>query len=184
MQHAGIAAVVDVVTGHVAQRAVLPVAGDGAVNDGRVVRAHARVIGAEPRHDPGAKALDDDVGSRSQVHEGLHALGLLQIQLEAALVAVDEIENRGDARLVVGPALTRIVARARVFDLDDVRAHVRQVQTAHGAGEEPGQIQNADVGERLTAHGESGQRRCRSQPDFCSSASSSGSALNRSATRP
>ncbi len=40
-----------------------------------------------------------------------------------------------------------------VLDLDDIGTHVRQVQTAHGPGEKPGQIENANVGERFSRNG-------------------------------
>jgi hypothetical protein len=82
----------------------------------------------------------------------LHAVGLLEIELQAALVAIDLAEYGRESRLVAGPAMAGIVTRARVFDLNDIGTHVGQVHAAHGTGQQPGQVEDTNSAERLTAH--------------------------------
>ena len=93
-EHAGQGQVVGVVTGAVAPRPVLPVAGDRDQHEARVARAQYVPAEAEARHHPRPEALDDDVVRVAEPEEDVTPRGLLEIEDQAALVAVDRAEER------------------------------------------------------------------------------------------
>jgi hypothetical protein len=130
--------------------AVLAVAADGAEDEARIDRGKRRVADAELVHDAGAETLDDDVRRQSQSAEHGDALGLLQVEAQRALVAVDELEEgAGFAR--PGAHRTGVVALAGVLDLDDVGAEVGEVLGGDGARQQPGEVEHAQAGKRLAA---------------------------------
>ena len=73
IQHAGVAEVIDVVPGRQRARTGLSVAGERAVHDARIDRAHGVVIDAKRRDDSGTEAFDDDVGVARERHERARA---------------------------------------------------------------------------------------------------------------
>ncbi|MEK7859941.1 MAG: hypothetical protein AAB284_01135, partial [Chloroflexota bacterium] len=104
----------------------LPPAADRRV-DKPVVRLEEGGGGeAEVGHRPGAEVLDDDVGASRQAPEELLPLVGLEVEGEAALVAVEPDEL---AALAVehGREAPRQVAGAGLFDLDAVGAEVGEL---------------------------------------------------------
>ncbi len=74
--------------------------------------------------------MNQDVGIRHQLLQNLEALGLRDVERDAAFVGV-EIEEQSaflGMRDIAGkrPARARAIAGAGPFDLDDLGAHVRQ----------------------------------------------------------
>src|SRR6185295_9625409 len=69
----------------------------------------------------------------------------LQVQADAALVAVDRQEVAADAVDERWPPEARVVAARRRFDLHDGRAHVAEHHRAEGPGENAREIEYEDV---------------------------------------
>ena len=152
VEHAGVAEVVDVVTGTQGVGAGLAIAGDAAQHDARVALGQHLVAEAEARHHARAKAFDDDVGGLDQAQEQRAPFGLLEVQAQAALVAVDDLVE--PARVAAHRAHgARVVAGAGVFDLDDVGAVIGQMLGGQGAGKEAGEIEDAHALEWRAARG-------------------------------
>src|SRR6266568_3792995 len=140
--------VVDVVSGAIRVRPVLPVAGDRAIHEARIDRGERVVARAEFRHGAGTEPLDQDFGAFCKPQEHLASLRLLQVEADRALVAIDQLEeNRTPPAR--GTHCAGIVSRFRVLDLDDIRPHVGEMQRRHGPWKEARQIEDADAGERL-----------------------------------
>ena len=87
-----------VYTRTVAIRAVLPEAGDAAVDDAGVHLPDRFVVDSEPVLDVGSIVLHDYVGVARQPEEDLLALRRFQIQRQAAFVAVQVLEIRSVAQ--------------------------------------------------------------------------------------
>src|SRR4029077_3733354 len=99
------------------------------------------------------------VGAHDQLLDDRDGLGLSQVEGEAALVAVDGQERRGHLALgprAVGELAARVVALARL-DLDHVGAEQPELVRPVGAGEIPGEIEDADPRERF-AHARTSSR--------------------------
>jgi hypothetical protein len=140
------------VAGAVAVRPVLAVAGDRAINDARVDCRYRLVADAQLVDDAGAKALDDDIRAGGEAHEGVDAGGLLEVQRQAALVAIDQLEI---ARLAVhGAGAACVVAGTGVLDLDHVGAEIAEVHGCQRSWQESAQIKDAKSVERGWAHAE------------------------------
>src|SRR5487761_1181083 len=143
---AGGSQVIEVVAGARGEGTVLPVTGDRAHDQPRIARVEGIPAKTEPGHDARAVAFDEHIGVLDQAEEEVAAQGRLEVQGEAALVAVDGVEQ--DALAVDkrwGPA--QVVATAGLLDLDHVRAHVGQEHGAEGAGQEAGQVEYSDAGQ-------------------------------------
>ena len=152
VEHASVAQVVDVVAGARRIRTGLAVAGDAAQHDARVARGQGLVAEAEARHHARTKAFDDHVGGFDQAQEQRAPFGVLEVQAQAALVAVDDLVE--PARVAAHRAHgARVVAGAGVFDLDDVGAVIGEVLGGQGAGEEAGEIEDAHALEWRAARG-------------------------------
>ena len=143
VSHAGVPAVVEVVPRPVAVGATLAVAGQAAVDDARIDSRHFVVAQTQSRHRAGAKTFDDHVGIVREAQEGPGAFGLLQVDLQAALVAVDDGAQRGRC----------MVARACVLDLHDIGAEVGQVLRAYRTGHQAREVQHAHAAQRRFADG-------------------------------
>ena len=88
--------------------------------------------------------------------------GCFQVEAQRTLVAVDELEEgAGLARFFVTWAAhaAGVVARTGVLDLDDVGAEVGEVLGGNGAGQQPGEVEHAQAGERLGAFSHTSWRR-------------------------
>ncbi len=99
-----------------------------------------------------AEVLDQHVGLLDQLLQHRLAFGLLGVQRQRALVAV---EHREVQRVDVGNVAqlrARDVARAGALDLDDVRTEPREQLGARRTGLDMGEVDDLDAGERLVAH--------------------------------
>ena len=158
-EHAVQAQVVLVVPGAVAVRAVLPVAGDRAVDERRVRLAQDLITHPELVEHPRAEALHEDVSRLGELDQRLPSPLVLEIQPDRALVAVERQVDGGagaERRLLVCAVVRRrpadVVALAGVLHLDHVGAEVGEQQGAEAARQQPGQVENLDVGKRTVAH--------------------------------
>ena len=138
----------EVVAGLVGHGAGAPVAGDGAIDDVRVDFLDVVVAEAHAGQGAGAEALDHHVGVSGEFFDDVQALFGLEIDGEAALVAVEGEELRAFAVPDGGP-LAGFVAVVGFFDFDDVGAHVGEVLSAKGAGQGAGKVNDLDVVQRL-----------------------------------
>src|SRR5207247_3198901 len=103
-------------------------------------------------HRSGPKVFEKDVALPDERPKDRLALRGLEVQGDALLVAVDGHEVRRLAAREGRPA-PRVVALPRLFDLDDLGAHVAQHHRAERPGEAAGEIQAADTGEWLVSSG-------------------------------
>ena len=93
-------------------------------DDARIALAHVLVADAEPLAYAGAERLHEHVGRRREREQPLAILGLLEIEHDALLAAVQVAEvNAG--RSVGRPDAPRRIA-VRRLDLDDLRAMIGQ----------------------------------------------------------
>jgi hypothetical protein len=111
-----------------------------------------RIVEAEPAGDTLAEVLHEDVGFLDQAIDDLARFGLLQIDSEAAFVAVVglEIEIRPIAEIdaaQLGHAAAGVAADA-FLDLDHIRAEVAEHGRAYRALLPDGPIDDADSLER------------------------------------
>src|SRR2546421_255156 len=81
-----------VVAGTVTVRTALAEARDARVDDARVDRAERLVVDAEPVLDVGTEVLDHHVGLGGQLLEDLDPLGVLEVERDRALVAMEVLE--------------------------------------------------------------------------------------------
>ena len=118
---------------------------DAGVDQPAVERLEALVIDAEPEFHVGTIVLDDNVRGPDHSAKNLGAFRLLEIEGDAALVAVQILKIRSVAR----PAHVAALDSLRQLDLDDVGAPVRKLAHARRAGADAGQIQHFEAGERF-----------------------------------
>src|SRR6185312_11622234 len=110
-------------TGCASAGAALAIAGDRAIDQPRIERAHVGVAETEPRHHAGTELLNQDVGAHEQRLE-LFAVGLaLEIDRKHALAAVEHGEGR--ALAVEHRWKAPHVLAARALDLDHLGAGFR-----------------------------------------------------------
>src|SRR5262249_37972259 len=107
-------------------RAVLAEAGDAGVDETPVERLEALVIDAEAEFHVGPVILDHDVRGPDHLAENVDAFRLLEVERDAALVAVQVLEIRAVARAAHIAALPPLGQ----LDLDDVGAPVRELAHA------------------------------------------------------
>ena len=132
-----------VVAGQVLLGARLPVARDRAIDDARVERGNRVVVEAESGEASRSEVLDHDVGCADEATESAGAHIALQVERDALLVSVQAEKKRAPAR-AVGRPRARIVPMGRLFDLDDLRAHVAEHHRAIGAGEHAREVDDAE----------------------------------------
>ena len=137
--------------GAIAVRSGLAITGNCAIDDARIDPAAGGITNTQTVDDTGAEAFHHGVGVAHQPQEDFHAFAFFQIEAQCTLVAVDRGEHRcGFPRL--GAERARVVARAGIFDLDHVGAQIREMQRANRPGQKPGQVENANAGQRFGAH--------------------------------
>jgi hypothetical protein len=136
-----------------------PVARDPAVDDPRVHLPHPLVADAEALQHAGAEAVEHDVVALDEAEQGLLPLLVLEVQPDRPLAPVErKVERRaGSQPLLLLVAVERrgpadVVAHAGVLDLQHLGAEVGEQQAAEAAGQEPGQVEDPDVGEGEVAH--------------------------------
>jgi hypothetical protein len=103
------------------------------------------------------EVFDQHVARLHQPLEDFLALGMLGVDRDRSLVAVQHREVERIGALHVAQLRARDVADAGTFHLDAVRAHVGQQLRARGAGLDVGEIKNAHAIEGL-AHLSPGNR--------------------------
>ena len=101
---------------------------------------------AQPLHHAGPEILQHHVGAVDQIPEDLEIGGVLEVEPDAALVAVPQHEGRALAfdegrRAAHGIAL-------RAFDLDDVGAEIAQLHAAERARQVRRQVEDHQAVER------------------------------------
>src|SRR6185436_2095098 len=121
---------------------VLPESRYGAVDDALVALARSLVVEAQAFQGVHAEVLDDDVALLDQLEEQLLPFGLLQIDDDAALVAVQADEIGGLAVLERDAPHAREIARAGRLELDHLRAEVGEHRRAERAREGVGEVQD------------------------------------------
>jgi hypothetical protein len=126
----------------------LSVGGDRAVDDRRLERADVVVTETQAVHHAGPVVLDDDIGGLDERAGLLDIAGILQIERDRALVAIE----RGEVLAVaVGDGRPRAqrIAALRMLDLDDIGAHVRQQHAAIRPGGDVAKLDDPDSLKRL-----------------------------------
>ena len=121
------------------------------------------VVDAETGDDARTKALDDRVRTLREREERGASLRVLEVDRRAALVAVHCTKERRHRSRAI-PEIARVIAGARVLDLDDVGAEIGQIKRAHRPGQEAREVENPEPRQRSSAHGvvRAGRRReCR-----------------------
>jgi hypothetical protein len=124
------------------------VARDRAVDEARVLLAQLLVAQAQLVDAAELEVLDHHVALLRKVARDLLAFGRLQVERDRALVAVDAVEVGGLGLAHAQAPVARVVAAARVLDLDHLGAHVGQHHAAPGARQDAGQVEDAHAGKR------------------------------------
>src|SRR5207249_11833137 len=139
----------EVVAGAMRLRARLAEPGDRAVDEPWVQAREGAVPEAELVHRPGPEVLEEHVALAHQRAEDLPTLGRLEVQRHALLVPVDGHEV---GRLTADERwpTAGVVALTRLLDLDHLGAHVAERHRAEGTGENPGEVEHANSGQRST----------------------------------
>ena len=119
-------------------------AGAGAVDDAGVDLFQHIIAQAELFHGAGTIVLDHHIGLLHHLLENLLGLGILQVQGDAVLAAV-EVGVVNALVIDEGAHAPAVIALAGLLDLDDRGAHVRHQSPAVGTGQHAGQVQNDDT---------------------------------------
>ncbi len=133
-----------IVGGSVAVGSGLAEARRGAVDEFRVQGREVGVAQAEARHHAGLEVLDEHVGFLRQTPQDLLPAGILQVERDALLPAVDAHEIgafRTDKR-AEGPG---VVALPRPLNLDHLGAEIGEHHRAERAGEDAGEVEDAEA---------------------------------------
>jgi hypothetical protein len=109
------------------------------------VLRHGLVVDVEPLGGTGAEVLDEDVRLFNQLVQRLLRVLVLQVQFEALLPVAQAPVVRRLALDERGSGVADGVAIAGLFDLDDLRALVRQHRRAEAAGDERREVENRDA---------------------------------------
>ena len=147
----------DVVIGRlVGIGAVAAIAPGRAMDDLRIRPFQRLVIQTELGHRLRAHGVHEHIRRCGQPHQHVAGGGLLQVQHDAALVAVGVQIHCAHAGMAGRGGGAHHVALWR-FDLDHVRPHVAQHLRGIGAEHDRGEIENAEAGEGagcgLVGHG-------------------------------
>ncbi len=94
-----------------------------------------------------AVGFDKDVGLRRKLEQNFYRFRPLEIEHEAALVAVERHE--ADAFAIADWRRRPAHIAFRRLDFDNIRPHVGKQRSAQRTGDEIGQLDNLDAGERL-----------------------------------
>ena len=141
------------------QRAGPPVGGYGAIDKPGVQCRHRVIAKSEFFHHAGGEILQHYVGFGDNIARHGDPACLLEVDGDAALIAVGPDER---AALVVphfGSQLAEIVAAVGFLDFDHFGAEVGQNHAAQGAGDEMAEIGDADAGQRQRCVGGAGHKR-------------------------
>ena len=124
---------------------VLAEARQAHVDEARVDLAQGLVVDAEPVLHVGPVVLDQHVGGRRQLLEDGDALGRLEVERDAALVAV-QVEEVGAVRAT--PPIASSSPLLRHLDLDDVGAPIGEMPRRRRPGARARQVDHLEAGQR------------------------------------
>ena len=127
--------------------AVMAEAGDGGIDDGRIDLAQFLIAQAQAVHNAGTVILQNHVALGHQLAEHLFTGLALEVQDDAALVAV-EVHIIGAFAVDNGEVAAGVIALAGTLDLDDLGAQIRQHHAAVRSGKHAGQIQHLHAGQQ------------------------------------
>src|SRR5205823_6964918 len=113
-------------------------------------RAHGLVAQAQLGRHTRQEVLDHDIGAARQVERQARPLRVLQLDRDPALAPVDGGEGRAHA--VAAPPGPEVVAAPRALELDHVGTEVSHEGGAVGAGDHPGEVENADAAEHAAEY--------------------------------
>src|SRR5258708_18276501 len=113
-----------------------------------MLRRHRRIVELQAFQRARPEILDDDVRLRDELVEQRAPARMLEVERYAFLVSIDAEEVRALGSEKWRTPLTRVVAAARLFDLDDARAEVREQHCAIRSRENSSQVQNSNVVKR------------------------------------
>ena len=133
----------------IALRPLAAKAGDRGVDEARVDALEARSIDIQPIRHTGAEILDEDIGLRHQLVEHGEVLRVLGINRDRTLIAVVGLEMRAVELALEG---TEGIARAGLFDLDDIGAQIGQDHPRRRAGDESAHFEHGYVLQWLCRH--------------------------------
>ena len=141
----------EIVAGARGVRASLPEAGDGAVDEARIVRCETLVVEAKLGQAADLEILDQHVGAgREFLHDAL-ALRGVEIKLDRPLAAVGAVKIGGAKMAAIGgrhegraPA-AGVVAGALAFHLDHVGTEIGQKLPRPWPGQNSGKLQYAQA---------------------------------------
>src|SRR5206468_1632469 len=115
--------------------------------------ASSAAIDAEPLGQVAAQVVVDGVGDAGEVAQHRAALGVLEVERDRLLAAVERLEVQRVVLARVGADLARdVAADAGVLDLDDLGAEVGEELGAEGAGAELRHGEDAKTVERRAGH--------------------------------
>jgi len=127
--------------------AVVAEAGDGGIDDGRIDLAQLLIAQAQAVHNAGTVILQNHVALGHQLAEHLFTGLALEVQDDAALVAV-EVHIIGAFAVDNGKVAAGVIALAGTLDLDDLGAQICQHHAAVRGGKHAGQIQHLHAGQQ------------------------------------
>ena len=143
--------------GEVLIAARVAVARNGAVDDAGIDGALSLEVQSPGLEDAAGEVLDDDIADGDEPVQELHSQGVADVQEDAFLVAVEVVEEarvvERRAFAVDGAAETDGVDCLGMFDPDDFGAEVGKDAGGGGPGDDPGEVADADAGERQVGHG-------------------------------
>ena len=116
-------------------------AGASAIDDAGVDLLQHIISQAQLLHGAGTVVLDHHVGLLHHLLEDLLGLGGFQVQGDAHLTAV-KVGKVNALIIDKGAHAPTVITLARLLDLDNRSAHIRQQRTAVGPCQHAGQIQN------------------------------------------
>src|SRR5439155_1293800 len=140
-----------VVAGVIGERAVAAEGPDRAVDQPVVARTQLRRTEAEPPRGTRAQALHEHGRALRQTQQGVPPCPCGQVEGERALARVRREEHHAPPAGEGRPPRARLVAAARMLDLDHVGAEGSEDLRAIRAGQRARQIEHPDALERMKA---------------------------------
>ena len=139
----------EVIAGAMRIGAGLAEAGDRAIDQARVERGERGIVQPVFRKAPDLEILDHHIGVGHQATDGFLAPGRAEIDGDRFLAPVGGMKiGRRPILFAVderGAPAAGVIPLGR-FDLDHIRAQIRQGLTGPGAGQNPGQFDHAQSG--------------------------------------
>ena len=145
IDEAGGGDVIQIVRASLGIGAILPPAGERAIDQAGVCRAQRLVIAAEASHHARPEALDQHIRARREAMQRCAPAFLLEVEDDRPLAAVAGLEESAAfaAFIAARREPAAIVAAMWVFDFDDLGAELGEQPGADVAGEKAGEIEDA-----------------------------------------